>query len=453
MDRVASGIEITIDERMRVGAVLDKAIRRVHELMRGDRRAPHSIGGVDTTDEPAASSEIDGLATRDTTDGPATSAEIGGSSKPDVVDGATKPKHAWWWVAILVVGGGIGLYVAAPDTAVLRAAWARLADVPFAAIAIIVGGAIGLVATEALRIAVIGRLVGARVHARDAWDAAVANHVMTAVTPQVGLGEPTVAYTLAKRGVPWDAAVAIPFVKFTTSLALVFALGTVLVATGFGPHVDSWKTTTAIVWFGGIAAITIVVLAIVSNEHLATRWIARMAHWAKRRRVFASAAWQMRIERGAEVTRRTVERLARVRGAKGVGDDRVGDDRVGDNRVEEAHADRHRRISPLAAAFALIAVHLVYYASYIAPLVGLALVLGDPPLGALCLRALVYLCFVFAMPTPGGVGPSEAAAAWFFGDLVAPADAIVIVVVFRASTFYLQLAIGALYLPIRKMAR
>jgi len=35
----------------------------------------------------------------------------------------------------------------------------------------------------------------------------------------------------------------------------------------------------------------------------------------------------------------------------------------------------------------------------------------------------------------------------FFGDLVPPADAIVVVVVFRAATFYLQLAIGVLYLP------
>ena len=367
---------------------------------------------------------------------------------------SAKPKHTWWWVALLVFGGGIGVYVAAPDANVLRAAWARLADVPLAAIAIVVGGALGLVATEALRIAVIGRLVGAHVGARDAWDAAVANHVMTAVTPQVGLGEPTVAYTLGKRGVPWDAAVAIPFVKFTTSLALVFALGAVLVATGYGPPVDAWKTTTAVVWFGGIAGITLVVLAIVSNERLATRWIARIARWAQRRRVFAKATWQARIDRGADVTRRTIERLARVRGAKGANGDRVGDDRVGDDRVDDQRVDqRPYRVSPLAAAFALIAVHLVYYASYVAPLVGLALVLGDPPFVTLCLRALVYLCFVFAMPTPGGVGPSEAAAAWFFGDLVAPADAIVIVVVFRASTFYLQLAIGALYLPIRTMAR
>ncbi|HLL23990.1 MAG TPA: lysylphosphatidylglycerol synthase transmembrane domain-containing protein [Kofleriaceae bacterium] len=331
------------------------------------------------------------------------------------------PKHSWVWMVLLAASGALGIYVAAPDTAVLHAAWSRLADVPIAALAIVIAGALGLVATEALRIAVIGRIAGARVGARDAWDAAVANHVMTAVTPQVGLGEPTVAYTLAKRGVPWDAAVAIPFVKFTTSLALVFVLGAVLVATGFGPKTEAWLTAGAIVWFGAIAAITVLVIAVCSSERVAPRWIAAIARWTKRRRVLAK--WQDRITRAEAVTSRTVLRVAAVRG-----------------------------VTAIDAAL-LVVVHLVYYASYIAPLVGLAVVLGDPPFVTLCLRSMVYLCFVFAMPTPGGVGPSEAAAAWFFGDLVAPADAIVIVVVFRASTFYLQLAIGALYLPIRALAR
>lgn len=283
--------------------------------------------------------------------------------------------------------------------------------------AIVAGGALGLVATEALRIAVIGRLVGVRVGRRDAWDAAVANHVMTAITPQVGLGEPTVAYLLGKRGVPWDAAVAIPFIKFTSSLALVFAIGAALVLAGLGPPVDRRIAAIAVALFLGIAAVATLVLALCARPPLAHRWIARIAGWCARRRWLASAAWQARIAHAAEVAGKMVDRLAGV-----------------------------RRASWRGAAI-LGAVHLVYYASYVAPLVGLALVLDDPPLVALTARALVYLCFVFAMPTPGGAGPSEAAAGVFFGDLVPPADAIVVVVVFRAATFYLQLAIGVLYLP------
>lgn len=352
-------------------------------------------------------------------------------------DATAKPKHAWWWVVALVVLGGAGVYLAAPETTILRGALTRLREVPVAAIAIVVGGAIGLVVAEALRIAAIAWLLGERVGARDAWDAAVANHVMTAITPQVGLGEPTVAYTLARRGVPWDAAVAVPVVKFTTSLALVFALGALFVALGHGPPGAAWMTGAGIAWFGAIALVALLVVAVFASERFGARWVRGIAAWLARRRWLGSEAWQRRIERTRDVALRTSARIARMR-TRPTGEDAPG---------------TTTPVSPIVAPLVLAAVHVLYYAAYIAPLVGLALVLGDPPLGALCLRALVYLCFVFAMPTPGGAGPSEAAAAWFFGDLVAPADAIAIVVVFRASTFYLQLAIGALYLPIRAMAR
>lgn len=332
-----------------------------------------------------------------------------------------KPKHSWVWVLVLVALGALGIYLGAPDVEALRDATARLRAYPGATLAIVIGGALGLVATEALRIAVIARFAGARVGVRDAWDAAVANHVMTAVTPQVGLGEPTVAYTLNRRGVPWDAAVAVPFVKFTTSLALVFVLGAVLVACGYGPPVDAWVTRTAIVWFTGIAVITTGIVLVCSSERLAARVIRAVERWALRQRWLAR--WEARIRRGAEVAAQTVARLAVMRSRRGL------------------------------LIVALVAVHVVYYLSYVAPLVGLALVLGDPPLVPLVLRALVFLCFVFASPTPGGTGTSEAAAGLFFADLVAPTDAIIVVVVFRGATYYLQLAIGALYLPVRSLAR
>jgi uncharacterized protein (TIRG00374 family) len=332
----------------------------------------------------------------------------------------TAPKHRWPWVVLVIAIGAIGIYLGAPDLGVLRTAWSRLGEVRLAAIAIILGGAIGLVMTEALRIAIIGRLVGARISPRDAWDAAVANHVMTAVTPQVGLGEPTVAYLLGKRGVPWDAAVAIPFIKFTTSLALVFVLGTALLVLGFGPPVGRWTGVAGILWFLAISVITSVVIVVCARPATAQRWITRISGWFGRRRWFRSTTWQARITSAAEVSSRTVDRVAGV-----------------------------RRTSWRGAVLLALA-HLVYYASYVAPLVGVALVLGDPPLVTLALRALVYLCFIFALPTPSG--PSEAAAAMFFGDLVPPTDAIIVVAVFRAATFYLQLMIGALYLPIRSLA-
>ena len=325
-------------------------------------------------------------------------------------------RHRWPWLLVMIAIGVAGAYLGAPSSETVYAAIDRVRGAKIAAAIAVIGGAIGLVITEALRIAVIGRLVGARVGARDAWDAAVANHVMTAVTPQVGLGEPTVAYLLGKRGVPWDAAVAIPFIKFSTSLALVFVLGAALVVAGDGPPVAPWISAVAVAWFLGIAIVTAIVIAAVARRTLALRWIAGLARWCRRRRLLAR--WPAKIEAFEDGARGLVDRIAAV-----------------------------RRWTWRDAAV-LIAVHLVYYASYIAPLVAVGLALGDPAPVTFAARSLVYLCFVFAIPTPGGAGPSEAAAVLMFGDLLPADDALAAVILFRAATFYLQLAIGALYLPV-----
>jgi uncharacterized membrane protein YbhN (UPF0104 family) len=202
---------------------------------------------------------------------------------------APAPRHRWPWFVLLVALGGLGVYVGAPEIESLGAAWHRLAGVPVITIAIVIGGALGLVATEALRIAAIGRLVGVKLSPRDAWDAAVANHVMTAITPNVGLGEPTVAYLLGKRGIPWDAAVAIPFIKFTTSLAFVFVIGAALWLAGFGPPVERWLAASGIAVFVAIAVITTVVVVVSARPRLARRVIAVVRGWFARRRCARSS--------------------------------------------------------------------------------------------------------------------------------------------------------------------
>jgi uncharacterized protein (TIRG00374 family) len=319
---------------------------------------------------------------------------------------------------LLLALGALGVWFGAPSVESVRAAAGRLAESPIAVLAIVLGGALGLVATESVRLVVIARLLGVRVSARDSIDTTVANHVMTAITPNIGLGEPAVAYVLARRGVPWDAAVAIPFIKLTTSVLVVFAAGTIIIAAGEGPPDRAVLSGLAIAVFGAIALVTAAIIAIGASTRAGPRTIQRLRGWLGRRRRLATPAWHDRLDRAAGVATRAVERLAGLRraGWRGVA--------------------------------ILIAVHAVYYASYIAPIVGLACVLGDPPVLALALRSIAYLCFMFAIPTPGGAGPTEAAAGLFFGDVVPPIDAIAIVVVFRAATFYLQVAIGVVWLPL-----
>lgn len=327
-------------------------------------------------------------------------------------------RQVGWLVGLLALGA-LGIWIAAPDWGSVERALERLRTAPLAAGAVLVGGALGLVITEAIRIRVIGRLIGADIGWRDSVDAAVANQVMTAVTPTVGLGEPSVAYVLRKRGIAMDIAVAVPFIKFATSLALVFAIGTALVIVGFGPPVAGLVTGGALAVFATIAVVTGLFVAVCAHPERGPRFIAAVTGWLGRRRRLQR--WRTRIDKIREIGDAAVGRLA---GLRGVG---------------------------AGGLLLLTLVHLVYYLAYVAPLVVLACVLADPPLVTLTLRSLVFLCFMFAAPTPGGAGASEAAAGLFFADLVPVADAIAIVAVFRASTFYLQLAIGVTYVSLRAL--
>jgi uncharacterized protein (TIRG00374 family) len=327
------------------------------------------------------------------------------------------------WLVVLVALGGVGIWIAAPEPDTLRTAWSRVGDAPLAALAALTTGAVGLVLAEALRIRVIGRVLGAHVRWRDAADAAVANQVMTAVTPTVGLGEPSVAYVLRRRGVALDAAIAIPFIKFTTSLALVFALGSVLVVAGHGPAVGGLVTAAGLAVFVAIAAGASAFVIVCAHPLHGSRLVETVCGWLARRRLLARPRWQARVERLREVGGDSIARLAALRG------------------------------SGVSGVAALIAVHLVYYAAYVLPIVLLAVLLADPPLAAIAMRAVVFLCFMFAVPTPGGAGGTEAAAGLFFSDLIPLADALVVVAVFRAATFYLHLAIGLIYVPARALGR
>ena len=60
----------------------------------------------------------------------------------------------------------------------------------------------------------------------------------------------------------------------------------------------------------------------------------------------------------------------------------------------------------------------------------------------------MHQCFTYVLPTPGGAGISEGTAEAFFGTVLSPQDAVVVVLAFRTLTFYLHIALGLVYLPI-----
>jgi hypothetical protein len=63
--------------------------------------------------------------------------------------------------------------------------------------------------------------------------------------------------------------------------------------------------------------------------------------------------------------------------------------------------------------------------------------------------AIVYQAFTYIAPTPG---IAEAGAGAFFAGLLGDGGAFAVVVLFRALTAYLQIAIGLVYLPVGMIA-
>ena len=73
---------------------------------------------------------------------------------------------------------------------------------------------------------------------------------------------------------------------------------------------------------------------------------------------------------------------------------------------------------------------------------------GAAPASEAAAVSLVYLGFIYVAPTPGASGLSEATALTFFGSLVDPPSAVMVVFLFRFITLYLHLVVGIVYLSI-----
>jgi uncharacterized protein (TIRG00374 family) len=327
------------------------------------------------------------------------------------------------WLLVMMVVGAAGIAWAVPSVAAARQALDRLAGIGVWAPLTILAGTLIMVVTEAVRIIVVGRIVDVKVRPGDAIDAAVANQVLTAVTPSAGLGEPAVAYMLRRRGVSSDAAVVIPLVKFATSFVFIFGLGALLVAFRQGPRPDSWLSMPAALGLLALAASMSALIFGGLHPEAAGRTIDRLEHFLAGRRVLSGPRAQARVVRAANSARRAVGLLTRLR----------------------ARGPR--------AIVALIAVHVLYYAGYVITLPLLAWMIADAPPVAVMTRALTYLCWVFVMPTPGGVGLGEAAAVVFFDDVLTPPDAIAVVIGFRLATLYVPVVLGAIYAPGRLLMR
>ncbi len=314
-----------------------------------------------------------------------------------------------------VVLTALGALWAAPDRETLARSVRELAALGWANAILLGALAVALLAAEMIRFYTFGRVLGAQVSPRAAFDAAIANDLFSWISPGGVLGEPAAIYVMARRGVPVDAALVISFGKFATSFALFMGTAAILVGAGFGPEISD-PVAALIVWTTGFGVVLVGSFTVGAMAPAATlRAIDAAEAWAARRRL-ARRPWARRaIAATARVARSSVERLAWFR--------RGG----------------------AAGWLAIVGSHVLYYATYVGVLVLLAHQFGAPSLGAIVPVAIIYQAFTYMALLPG---VPEAAAAAFFGALLPGGDAFVVVLLFRALTAYFQVALGLIYLPV-----
>lgn len=314
-------------------------------------------------------------------------------------------------VAIIVALTALGVWWATPSWSALAASLRRVLDLPAWRVVALVALVAAYVGAEAVRLAVVGRLLGGQVGRAAAVDAAVAGHFFTAIAPGAVLGEGAAAFTLARHGVDRAVALVTPVLKLATSFAVAYVAAAALVAAGLGPPAGAWLLAITL----GLAAISLaivaVVVAVARRPERARARLARLRAWADRTR-------GPRVRGAVAALAGGLERAA----------DRLG----------------HLGQASLRGAAAILAVHALYYAVYVAPLVVLC---PSAPAGEVAARGLLLLCLLFLAPTPGGAGVGEASAVWFLGDLVPAADAVAIAAAYRLCTSHVHVALGAIWVP------
>jgi uncharacterized membrane protein YbhN (UPF0104 family) len=308
----------------------------------------------------------------------------------------------------------LGAWWAAPSRDILARTARDLAELGPINLLVVVAIGLAAIAAEMLRLYTFGRVIGVRVGARAAFDAAVANNLFSWISPGGLAGDPAAVYAMHRRGVPLDGALAISFAKFATSVALYYGVSGVLLFAGYGPPIASWAIFSI--------ALTIALAVVLCGSFVAgaiwparvRRWITGLESWLLRRWLLRRPL-AIRVVTGAGgVARRSLDRLAVFRAAGWSG------------------------------WLAILASHLLYYSAYVGLLVTLAWMLDARSIAAIVPIAIIYQGFTYIAPVPG---IPEASAAVFFGSQLPDVDALIVVLVFRALTAYLQVAFGLIYLP------
>ncbi len=307
-----------------------------------------------------------------------------------------------------------GIVWAVSSSGIGREELDRVGELGAGTIAALAALSVGVVGTDVLRYRAIGVAVGTRVGWRAALETSVSNSFFSWVTPGAALGAPAAIYALTRRGIPLDAAVLISFGKSMTGAALLLAAAFFVLAVGLGPPAAP-ELTALLIWGSGIVAIFLVVPVV-----------------------------------AAFTPEGSLRRIEGIRRRATPADGEPGFIRRGIIKMCDALADATKRLAALRArgvrgGVVVLGAHLLYFATFTGVAAVLAMAFGADGVIRAEGVSIVYLAFTYVAPTPGAAGLSEATAGPFFGDLVGPANAVLVVVLFRGLTLHLQILWGLVF--------
>lgn len=322
------------------------------------------------------------------------------------------------FVLVFVALAGAGIAWGVHASGVAPGDLASLWSLPVETLVGLLAACLALYGADMIRYRAFGAAIGERVTWRAALDATVANFFFSWVTPGAALGAPAAIVMLGRRGVSWEGAMLIAFGKSLTGTAVLVGLAFLALALGLGPALDR---SAVIVLATGTGIFVILLLIPIIGALWPRRMLAgidRGERFLGGRRWLAGPRASRIVTRLCATLRGAVERLAKLR--------------------------ERGAMVPLV----LLATHVLYLGVFVAIAVVLARAFGAASLARAIGISTVYAAFTYVAPTPGGAGLSEAAATLFYGGILAPRDAVIVVLLFRALTFYLHIAIGVIYLGI-----
>lgn len=310
---------------------------------------------------------------------------------------------------------GLGWAMRSSDTSL--SSLAKLRQLPWPTLLLAAALSVAVLASDIARFWLSSRTVRAPISWRVCTDAAIANIFFAWITPGSAMAEPATIYAMTRHKTPIDAAATITFVKTIVSVTILMTLAFAIMVTGYGPDLPWYLYSPFASGTGVFAGILLMFWWGVRYPHHITPRLERFAQYIHQK----SAGRYPRLERAASSlhthTQATLARMASYR------------------QYSRAH------FAALAVASAL------HHLCFVGVLVTLGAALGATSplhLGAL---GIVYQTFTYMAPTPGGAGLSEASAQAFFQGVIPAQEAILMVTAYRTMTFYAQILLGLIYLP------